>query len=66
MNPLPMSPLAKKVRFENAQHALLLNAPKGFREGLGAAPEGTQIDTQVSVDKVSSGQRFRPTETFCT
>jgi len=35
---MSLSALAKKLRFQAVQHALLLNAPEGFVEALGEVP----------------------------
>lgn len=37
-----LSALAKKLRFQNIEKALILNAPEGFQEALGEVPAAIQ------------------------
>lgn len=41
---MPLTALAKKLRLQNAQRALILNSPEDFIETLGEAPEGIMIE----------------------
>ncbi|MCU0519956.1 MAG: hypothetical protein MUF84_04605 [Anaerolineae bacterium] len=47
-----MSPLVRKLRLQQGQRALILNAPEGYVEGLGELPEG------VIVTQESAGETF--------
>lgn len=40
---MPTSPLAKKLRLQNVERALILNAPEGYLETLGEVPAGVTI-----------------------
>lgn len=41
---MTISALAKKLRLQDAKRALVLNAPEGYLETLGEAPEGVMIE----------------------
>ncbi|HZD56363.1 MAG TPA: hypothetical protein VE136_06560 [Anaerolineales bacterium] len=45
---MAISALAKKLRLQNAQRALVLNAPAGYRDLLGELPEEVKIEQQPS------------------
>jgi hypothetical protein len=45
---MAMSALAKKLRFQGAQRALILNGPEGYLEMLGELPEEVQIESKSS------------------
>ena len=38
-----LSALAKKLRLQDARRVLILNAPEGYLDALGALPEGVEI-----------------------
>ena len=40
--------LAKKLRLQSAQHALVLNAPEGYVEMLGDVPEEVKLEQEPS------------------
>lgn len=44
---MDVSPLAKKLRLQNARQALILDAPEGYLELLGEVPAPLQFDGQV-------------------
>ena len=45
---MAISALAKKLRLQSAQRALILNAPQGYLEMLGEMPEGLEIEQEPS------------------
>lgn len=45
---MTISALAKKLRLQSAQRALILNAPQGYLELLGEVPEGVKIEQELS------------------
>jgi len=45
---MTISALAKKLRLQDAQRALILNAPEGYLDALGEAPEGLEIEHEPS------------------
>ncbi|UCG24729.1 MAG: hypothetical protein JSW55_01660 [Chloroflexota bacterium] len=49
--------LAKKLRLQEAQRALILNAPEGYLEMLGELPDGLRIEHEASA-KFDFGQLF--------
>ncbi len=41
---MTLSALARKLRLQDARRALILNAPEGYLDALGALPEGVEIE----------------------
>ena len=44
---MAISALAKKLRLQTAQRALILNAPEGYLEMLGEVPEEVEIEQEL-------------------